>query len=119
MALCMPDYNLEWILLTAASNTSYGGVLYQVRITDSGEGEYQPLKFVSKKWSGAATRWDTYSQECYGIFACVKDCEYLLRGKPFVIETHHNNLISKCQKSCVSTYIYVLSPIGFGMCRAK
>ena len=92
MALFMPDYNLEWILRTDASNTGYGGVLYQVRITDSGEREYQPLKFMSKKWSDAATRWDTYSQECYGIFACVKDCEYLLRGKPFVIETDHNNL---------------------------
>ena len=69
MALFMPDYHLEWILRTDASNTGYGGVLYQVLITDEGVKEYQPLKFISKKWSDAATRWDTYSQECYGIFA--------------------------------------------------
>ena len=92
MALFMPDYHLEWILRTDASNTGYGGVLYQVPITDEGVKEYQPLKFISKKWSDAATRWDTYSQECYGIFACVKECDYLLRGKPFIIETDHNNL---------------------------
>ncbi|MFN9999762.1 MAG: RNase H-like domain-containing protein, partial [bacterium] len=53
MALFMPNYYLEWILRTDASNTGYGGVLYQVPITDDGVREYQPLKFISKKWSDA------------------------------------------------------------------
>jgi hypothetical protein len=34
----------------------------------------------------------TLKNASYGIFACVKECDYLLRGKPFVIETDNNNL---------------------------
>ncbi len=92
MTLFFPDYNLDWILRTDASVVGYGGVLYMVYVRDDGKKEYRPIKFMSKKFSDAATRWDTYSQECYAIFACVKECEYLLRGKPFIIETDHNNL---------------------------
>jgi hypothetical protein len=92
MVLFMPDYNKEWILRTDACNTGYGGVLYQVSVTEEGKREYEPLKFISRKFSDAATRWDTFSQECYGIFACVKENASLLIGKPFIIETDHQNL---------------------------
>ena len=92
MALFYPDHELDWVLRTDASNAGYGGVLYQILITPEGKKTYQPLKFMSKKWTDPATRWDTFTQECYGIFACVKECEYLLRGKPFIIETDHANL---------------------------
>jgi hypothetical protein len=87
----MPDYEKEWILRTAASNTGYGGVRYQVYITPEGKREYEPLKFISRKFSDAATRWDTFSQECFGILACVKENASILRGKPFIIETDHAN----------------------------
>ena len=92
MTLFMPDFNKEWILRTDASNTGYGGVLYQVDINAEGKRVYEPLTFISRKWSDPATRWDTFSQECFGIFACVKECSHLLRGKPFIIETDHSNL---------------------------
>jgi hypothetical protein len=91
MALFFPDFTLDWILRTDASNLGYGGVLYQVYI--DGKKFYQPLKFMSRKFSDPATRWDTFTQECYAIFACIKECKYLLSGKPFVIETDHNNLL--------------------------
>jgi exodeoxyribonuclease III len=93
MALFYPDYQKDWILRTDASGYGYGGVLYQVNVDVDGKKLYQPLKFMSRKFSDPATRWDTLTQECYGIFACIKECEYLLRGKPFVIETDHNNLL--------------------------
>jgi len=92
MVLFMPDFNKEWILRTDASTTGYGGVLYQVSVNAEGKREYEPLTFISRKWSDPATRWDTFSQECFGIFACVKECSHLLRGKPFIIETDHANL---------------------------
>ena len=76
---------------TDASNFAYGGVLYQVRIV-GGKGVYEPLKFISKKFTDPATRWDTHTQECFAIFASVRDSKYLLRGKPFIIEMDHNNL---------------------------
>ena len=93
MKLFYPDHELDWILRTDASEYGYGGILYQTYIDASGVKIYQPLKFMSKKFSDPATRWDTFTQECYAIFACIKDCEYLLRGKSFVIETDHNNLL--------------------------
>ena len=92
VALHFPDHTLQWVLRTDASQFGYGGVLYQIYEFDVKK-LYQPLKFMSKKFSDAATRWDTFSQECYAIFACVKDSEYLLRGKPFIIETDHANLL--------------------------
>jgi hypothetical protein len=94
MVLFMPDYSKEWIMRTDASNYGYGGVLYQVGVIAGGVREYQPLVFISKKWTDPATRWDTITQECFGIFACVKECAHLLRAKPFIIETDHANLRS-------------------------
>jgi hypothetical protein len=93
MKLFYPDHEKDWILRTDASNYGYGGVLYQTHVNDSGEKLYEPLKFMSRKFSDPATRWDTFTQECYAIFACIKECEYLLRGKAFIIETDHNNLL--------------------------
>jgi exonuclease III len=92
MILFMPDFSKEWIMRTDASETGYGGVLYQVSITEDGKRMYEPLTFISRKWSDPATRWDTFTQECFGIFACVKECSHLLQGKPFIIETDHANL---------------------------
>ena len=92
MILFMPDFEKEWIMRTDASTTGYGGVLYQVSISEEGKRVYEPLTFISRKWSDPATRWDTFSQECFGIFACVKECAHWLRGKPFIIETDHANL---------------------------
>ena len=77
---------------TDASKTGYGGVLYQVTITPEGKRVYEPITFISRKFSDPATRWDTFSQECFAIFACVKECAHLLQGKPFIIETDHSNL---------------------------
>ena len=93
MSLFYPDHEKDWILRTDASNYGYGGILYQTYVNADGKKVYEPLKFMSKKFSDPATRWDTFTQECYAIFACIKECEYLLRGKAFIIETDHNNLL--------------------------
>jgi exonuclease III len=93
MKLFYPDHEKDWVLRTDASSYGYGGVLYQTYVNDTGDKVYEPLKFMSKKFSDPATRWDTFTQECYAIFACIKETEYLLRGKAFIIETDHNNLL--------------------------
>ena len=61
MILFMPDFEKEWIMRTDASTTGYGGVLYQVSISEEGKRVYEPLTFISRKWSDPATRWDTFS----------------------------------------------------------
>jgi hypothetical protein len=96
VALFYPDYNLTWVLRTDASEHGVGWVLLQLRPTlakqDIPEFVHEPILFGSKKFSPQAMTWDTFNQESYGIFASVKDCDYYVRAKPFILETDHANL---------------------------
>lgn len=91
--LFYPDYNLDWILRTDASELGVGAVLLQKHISTTGEETLQPIAFVSKKFSDAATRWSTIEQEAYGIYYAANKLSYYLVGKEFVLETDHNNLL--------------------------
>jgi hypothetical protein len=42
--------------------------------------------------SDGARKWSTKKQEAYGIYMALKDAEYLLRGREFVLKTDHDNL---------------------------
>ena len=87
-----PDYNLNWVLRCDASDYGVGAVLMQIAIVD-GKEVYQPIGFKSKKFSGAASRWDTHKKEAYSLFFAVKSFAYYLRGKPFILENDHANLL--------------------------
>ena len=91
--LYYPDYSLEWILRTDASELGVGAVLLQKKILDDGSEQLQPIAFVSKKFSDQATRWATIEQEAYGIYYAVKQLAYYLIGKQFIVETDHQNLV--------------------------
>jgi len=91
--LFYPDYELEWVLRTDASELGVGAVLLQKKILPDGTIQWQPIAFVSKKFSGAAENWSTIEQEAFGIFYAVKALSYYLIGKEFVVETDHNNLL--------------------------
>ena len=88
MKLNFPDYNKQFILRTDASKLAVGGVLLQ----KSEDGELQPIAFVSCKLSDTAQRWDAYKLECFGVYYAVKQLNYYLTGKEFIIETDHQNL---------------------------
>ena len=90
-ALYYPDYALEWILRTDASDYGIGVVLLQVKLVD-GTRVYQPIAFWSKKFSAHSLIWATIEKEGYAIFAGVHRFAYYLVGKSFIIETDHNNL---------------------------
>ena len=90
-ALYYPDYALEWILRTDASDYGIGVVLLQIKYTD-GKKIYQPIAFWSKKFSAQALNWHTIEKEGYAIYAGVHRFAYYLIGKSFIIETDHNNL---------------------------
>jgi phospholipid-translocating ATPase len=87
-----PNYELDWILRTDASITGCSAVLLQID-TDPSRPTYQPIGFKSKKFTEAATRWDTHKQEAYAVFFGVKNFAYFLYAKKFVIETDHRNLL--------------------------
>ena len=91
--LFYPDYSLEWVLRTDASELGVGAVLLQRKTCEGKEDVWQPIAFVSKKFSDTARKWSTIEQEAYGIFYAVKKLAYYLIGKEFVVETDHNNLL--------------------------
>ena len=91
-ALFYPDYSLDWILRTDASDYGIGSVLLQVFVTPEGNKVLQPIAFFSKKFSTQALNWPTIEKEGYAIYIATKKFAYYLVGKDFVIETDHNNL---------------------------
>ena len=93
VTLHFPDYGLPWIIRSDSSDHAVGAVLFQEYSTPSGDVIHQPIAFASHKYFGAAINWDTYKQEAYALFYAVSQFGYYLRGKPFVLETDHRNLV--------------------------
>ena len=92
VTLHFPDYNLPWVIRSDASDHAVGAVLFQI-YSDSNGAVHQPIAFASHKFSGAAVNWDTFKQEAYALYYAVVQFNYYLRGKSFVIETDHRNLV--------------------------
>ena len=87
-----PDYSLQWIIRTDASDIAVAGVLYQERPMPDGTTRHEPILFLSHKFSESAKNWDTFKKEGYGLFFTVNGAQYYLRGKHFIVETDHRNL---------------------------
>ena len=87
-----PDYNLDWVLRVDASDKAVGAVLYQERPGDFGV-VHEPIGFASQKFSNTASRWDAFKKEAYAAYHGVSHFAYYLRGKPFLVETDHRNLL--------------------------
>ena len=92
VTLHFPDYNLPWVIRSDASDHAVGAVLFQI-YSDSNGAVNQPIAFASHKFSGAAVYWDTFKQEAYALYYAVVQFNNYLRGKSFVIETNHRNLV--------------------------
>ena len=90
--LHFPDYSKPWKLRCDANEYSVAGVLYMEVESEDGTIVHHPIAFCSKRLSGAATNWDTYKREAFGIYYSVMSFAYYLRGKEFVVETDHRNL---------------------------
>lgn len=91
--LHFPDYSLPWVVRSDSSDHAVGAVLYQEFTDVNGVLVHQPISFASHKYSGAAVNWDTYKQEAYALYYAVTQFSYYLRGKTFVLETDHRNLV--------------------------
>ena len=108
--LFYPDYSLEWVVRVDASQVGVGGVLAQV--PKDHPNQLQPIAFVSHKFSPAATQWDVFNQEAFAIFYVIRTLAYYLRGKNFILETDHRNLLW-IEKSLVPRvirmYVYLAS----------
>jgi hypothetical protein len=93
VTLYFPDYSLPWILRSDASDHAVGAVLFQEYVDSTGTVIHQPIAFVSHKFSGAAVNWDTFKQEAFALYFGVSKLSYYLRGKEFLLETDHRNLL--------------------------
>ena len=91
--LHFPDYTLPWVIRSDASDTAVGAVLFQEYTDPAGVIVHQPIAFVSHKFSGAAVNWDTFKQEAFALYFAVTKLSYYLRGKEFLLETDHRNLL--------------------------
>jgi hypothetical protein len=113
--LFFPDYRLEWILRTDASDVAWGAALYQLHESEEGNSTLQPLGFISKKFSDVARRWDTIKKECYAIYGSVKHFQYYLRAKFFIIETDHRNLqwMEKSEAAIIQRMVIFLQGFSF------
>ena len=104
LSVFYPNYELEWVVRSDASDVGVGGAIFQKYINIEGIIELQPIFIWCMKLSELAQRWATIEKECFAIFAIVRAAEYLLRLKYFVVETDHNNLIWM-EKSIVAKII--------------
>ena len=91
--LYFPDYSLPWVLRVDASEHAVGAVLYQEFVTSNDEIVHRPIMFTSKRFSEPAQRWDAYKREAYAIYHGVNSAHWYLRGKEFLLETDHRNLV--------------------------
>eukprot|EP01034_Spumella_vulgaris_P043724 gene43724-54330_t len=89
--LFYPDYSLEWVMSTDASDVGTGAVLFQRRLVPVPQNE--PILFMSEKFSEQALRWKTLEKECYAIYSSVLKSDFWLRCKQFILETDHRNLL--------------------------
>jgi hypothetical protein len=60
---------------------------------ENGNEVWEPIGFASKKFSDAAMRWDAFKKEAYALYFGVHHFAYYLRGKAFILETDHRNLL--------------------------
>ena len=93
VTLNFPNYALPWVIRSDSSDHAVGAVLFQEFTDSSGLLTHQPIAFASQKYSGAAINWDVYKKEAYALYFAVVQFSYYLRGKEFLLETDHRNLV--------------------------
>jgi hypothetical protein len=67
----------------------YGVGAYCFQVID---GKERPVTFYSKSLSGPQLRWSTIDKECFAIVLALREFEYLLRHRHFLLRTDHANL---------------------------
>jgi hypothetical protein len=84
----MEDDDLIY-LQTDASDYGIGGYLFK----SLRDGSELPILFLSRSLNATECRWSTIDKEMFAIWYCLKKMEYLLRDRPFFLQTDHENLI--------------------------
>ena len=98
-----PDYKLDWTLRVDASKVAVG--VDQTRNSPDGQVTHEAIGFASQKFSDVALRWDTMKKESYACLFGIEHFAFYLRGKYFILETDHRNILW-IEKSDVSIIVF-------------
>ncbi len=85
--LKMPDFTLEFILQTDASDRGLGAVLSQVF-----DGKEHPVVYLSRKLLPREQNYATIEKECLAVKWAIETLQYYLLGREFKIITDHQPL---------------------------
>ena len=86
------NYTAKIILCTDASDYAFGAYLFQM-VTEGTSTIEQPIRFMSKSFTGAQIRWSTIEKEAYAIYFALRSMDHIFGGQHFTTRTDHNNLI--------------------------
>jgi len=105
------DYKLLVVLRVDASNIGVGAYFCSVK----DDGVELPILFWSHKFSDAATRWHTITQEAFAIFPGMNTCRDLLLGHTFTLQTDHRNLLymNKSESKTILAWFLHLGNFSF------
>ena len=83
-----PNFDLEFVLQTDASDYGIGAVLSQI----DADGNEHPIRYLSRKLKDAEQRYTVSEKECLAIVWAIRKLYAYLYAKPFVLETDHKAL---------------------------
>jgi len=84
---CLPNFELQFVLQTDASDEGIGAILCQ----DQGQG-LQPISCASKKLTKPERNYSTIEKECLALVWGVQKFQQYLYGRTFVVQTDHRPL---------------------------
>ena len=108
MDIIYPDFSLEWVLLTDASDLACGWILFQLRPMPDGSISTEPISVGSEKFGTDCRKaWPINEKEAYGLLRGIQTNQHLLSTKPFFVATDHWNLTrqEKDVKKKLATYM--------------
>ncbi|KAE8741740.1 hypothetical protein FOCC_FOCC012735, partial [Frankliniella occidentalis] len=82
-----PDFNSTFVLAVDASDVCLGGTIGQFR-----ENVFHPISYMSRRLSDSQTRFNTTEKELLALVTCVKEWNYYLYLKHFIIFSDHRPL---------------------------
>lgn len=82
-----PDFEKTFIVQTDASEHGIGAVLLQ-----EGQGQLQPIAYISRKLLPRECKYSTVEKECLAIKWALDSYRYYLMGRKFILKTDHRAL---------------------------